>query len=166
MPLERLYLTLKLPTLSNWNQPTVILSSVLIWIAIMATLNSLKNIMCQFKVATISIIWSRIFLRRFLELIFIKRGPKHEVILRIKGKCIISHEYKVSDMDKEMEVLCRASKIIRRGRQPQRMGLCRIIWWLWNTKEVISLSKVDHMWSVYYIVCMEKGKKERKCQEP
>lgn len=44
-----------------------------------------------------------------------KCGPKPEVVVskKVKDK-IISHEYEVSDVDEEMEILSRASKIIRR----------------------------------------------------
>lgn len=46
---------------------------------------------------------------------FVKRGPKPEIVFskKIKDK-IISHEHEVSDVDEEMEILSRASKIIRR----------------------------------------------------
>ena len=46
---------------------------------------------------------------------YIRRGPKPEVVFskKVKDK-IMSYEYEVSDVDEEMEILSRASKIIRR----------------------------------------------------
>lgn len=46
---------------------------------------------------------------------FVKRGPKPEIVVskKLKDK-IISHEYEITDVDEEIEILSRASKIIRR----------------------------------------------------
>lgn len=56
-----------------------------------------------------------ILLEKIPGIDFVKRGPKPEIVVSqlVKDK-VLAYEYETSDVDEEMEILSRASKIIRR----------------------------------------------------